>query len=74
MKIKVIRKDGNTWEQCTEFEKAQALGGYQDKQMGSLHYRMGKVYMTLGIIISIYFGLLSIVPDSELLRPLEFLK
>ena len=42
--------------------------------MGSLHYRMGKVYMTLGIIISIYFGLLSIVPDSELLRPLEFLK
>lgn len=74
MKIKVIRQDGNTWEQCTEFEKAQALGGYQDKQLGSLHYRMGKVYMILGIIISIYFGLLSIVPDSELLRPLEFLK
>ena len=45
MKIKVIRKDGNTWEECTEYEKAQALGGYQDKQMGSLHYRMGKVCM-----------------------------
>ena len=74
MKLKVIRKDGNTWEECTEYEKAQALGGYQDKQMGSLHYRMGKVCMILGIIISIYFGLLSIVPDLQLLRPLEFLK
>jgi len=31
MKIKVIRKDGNTLEECTEYEKAQALGGYQEK-------------------------------------------
>ena len=74
MKVNVIRKDGDTWEECTEYEKAQALGGCQDKQTGSLNYRMGKVCMILGIIISIYFGLLSIVPGSQLLRPLEFLK
>ena len=48
---------------------AKALGGYQDKQMGSIHYRMGQVHVILWFIIRIRVGLLFIISGSWLTGP-----